>query len=163
MNEDVLERLMMDRALGELPADAATLLDAYLAGQHATLTERSREFADTVELATKALHPRQPQSLPALKALPFSRRPDMLSPWRLAQMAAALVIGFLIGLTLLRQTAPRHRPPVVVVSATQTAPAVTPASSLWSPRRWIDERRSSSPKEPRLLWSSPVQKPQLLN
>ena len=54
MKPDILERLLMDRALGRLDPDAEVLLAGYLANDPAAATQ-ARELHETVSLATEVM------------------------------------------------------------------------------------------------------------
>ena len=57
MKPDILERLLMDRALKRLDPDTEVLLTDYLANDPAAATQ-ARELQETVQLATEVVrHP----------------------------------------------------------------------------------------------------------
>ena len=95
MKPDILERLMMDRALGRLDPDAEVLLADYLANDPAAATQ-ARELQEIVRLATKVLqHPAPVVEMPTqINQLVWRHRTE-----RLLALAASFVIG--VGLTAL--------------------------------------------------------------
>jgi anti-sigma factor RsiW len=151
MNEEIIERLLIDKASGELPADASALLDAWLA-REPDARAQARQIDDTLRLAKLAL------AGPAETAL---LRPRFQPPaWfrRAALMAACFAAGLGLGLFLLRQ--PALAPPAASFAAASDA-------GFWSSSRL---RASSSitgapgakfsAQGARLIWKSPVTRPQ---
>jgi hypothetical protein len=167
MNTETLERLLIDRASGELPPDTAALLDAYLksTSQAAGIAAVTDE---TLLLAKQALAPSSEPVLPPpsfdrpLRILEHENKPD----WRLAQwacgMAACFIGGLVLGSFLMRApTPPALRTPVV---ANQTVAQAAPAQNgFWSISRLHEAASSATPAAPkdRLIWESPVKKPQI--
>ena len=65
MKPDILERLLMDRALGSLNPDAEVLLADYLANDPSAATQ-ARELQETVQLATEVMrHPAPVVEMPS--------------------------------------------------------------------------------------------------
>lgn len=163
MNQETLERLIIDRAFGELPPDVETLLDAYLANDPAQAA-CTREISQTLSYAQEAMKPRQPVALPPLKVTPL-RTPQKVTriSFRLlqpARMAAAFALGLGLGLVVWHRSAPVQVQPGAFASASPKAESAP--STIWSADRWINlETKGPSPRTPRLSWSSPVKKPQL--
>ena len=92
MKPDILERLLMDRALGRLDPDAEMLLADYLTNDPAAATQ-ARELQETVHLATKALR----------RPAPVVEIPNQIHRlvWRhRAEQALALAASFVIGVGL---------------------------------------------------------------
>lgn len=89
MKPDVIERLLMDRALGRFEPDVDALLADYLASDTSAAT-RARELQDVVHLASEAV--RQP--------VPAVEPPNQIHRlvWRhRAEQAMALAASFVIG------------------------------------------------------------------
>jgi anti-sigma factor RsiW len=145
MNDEILERLLMDRCLGELSPDASALLDDWL-GREPAAKAKAAELVDTLQLARHALrHDPAPAVL----------RPRFRAPaWipSLAAMAACFAVG--VGLTwlLLRPLAPPQ--PVAAI----TAPAED--STFWSRDRLQAFARPAISAQPLVQWTSPVRQPQ---
>jgi len=92
MKPEILERLLMDRALGRLDPDAEVLLADYLANDPAAATQ-ARELQETVRLATEVM--RNPA--------PVVEMPTQIHRlvWRhRAEQALALAASFVIGVGL---------------------------------------------------------------
>jgi anti-sigma factor RsiW len=92
MKPDVMERLLLDRALGRLDPDVDALLADYLANDAAAATQ-ARELQDVVHLATGAV--RQP----VLAVEPPNQIHRLV--WRhRAERALALAASFVIGVAI---------------------------------------------------------------
>jgi anti-sigma factor RsiW len=89
MKPDVIERLLMDRALGHLGPDVDALLSDYLANNASTATQ-ARELQSLVHLAREVV--RQP----VLAVEPRNQIPRLV--WRhRAEQALAIAASFVIG------------------------------------------------------------------
>jgi len=103
MKRDVIERLLLDRALGRLDPDVEALLADYLANDTSATTQ-ARELQDLVHLASEAV--RQP--VPAIEPpnqihrLVWRHRAE-----RTLALAASFVVG--VGITALTLRANLHR------------------------------------------------------
>ncbi|HXI83491.1 MAG TPA: hypothetical protein VNL17_05305 [Verrucomicrobiae bacterium] len=95
MKPDILERLLMDRALGRLDPDAEVLLADYLANDPAAATQ-ARELQETVRLATEVMRrPAPVVEMPTqIHQLVWRHRTE-----RVLALAASFIIG--VGLTAL--------------------------------------------------------------
>ena len=95
MKPDILERLLMDRALGRLDLDADVLLTDYLANDPAAATQ-ARELQETVQLATEVmLCPAPAVEMPVqIHQLVWRHRANQM-----LALAASFVIG--VGFTAL--------------------------------------------------------------
>jgi anti-sigma factor RsiW len=154
MKSDVLERLLIDRGAGELSPDVEELLEAHLEREPAARREAA-EIEETLRLAKLALAGRPVVPLP--RPQPSRRLPS----WAWA-MAACFVCGLSLGIFVARaRTAPPR-----TASAPGRETAVTTAaheSGFWSARRL----RAVLPPVPaktenRIVWKSPVKKPEIL-
>jgi anti-sigma factor RsiW len=155
MKSDVLERLLIDRAAGELSPDVAELLEDHL--QHEPAARRAAgEIAETFRLARVALVKEKVIPLP-------TRRPPLQVPMWAWAMAACFVCGLSLGIFAPRggsvnpSIASSAPPPRTVVAA---APDDT---GFWSVRR-IRAAVPVAARRPEnsIIWKSPVQKPQIL-
>lgn len=100
MKPDILERLMMDNALGRLDPDTEVLLADYLADDPAAATQ-ARELQETVQLATEVLHRPTPaiETPNQIHQLVWRHRTE-----RLLALAASFVIGVGLTAALIRGT-----------------------------------------------------------
>lgn len=151
-----LRRLLIDRELGELNADTAALLDAFLA------TGGSSGAAETDTTATI-------RQLRAALAAPPSARPSPLpslriatpSIWRLTGVqrlatAAAIVLAFFAGTRSVTVPSPNWEAKESVVMASSESAA----GGFWALDR-LRHMPSSVAAQPRILnWTSPVSLPQ---
>jgi anti-sigma factor RsiW len=165
MNPEILERLVIDRALGELPPDAATLLDAYLEG-NAEMADTAREIEATMQLAKQALKETRPvklpimQPVPKLVVLPGGRESWQQPVYRAYGMAACFAGGLMIGWLTLRS--PNPVPPVKVESVMVASHGTAGEEGFWSLRR-LRQTTTRTPLEsgPELVWKSPVKVPEI--
>jgi len=141
MNEDVLERLLIDRALGALEPDVMVLLDGFLSGAPQAARE-AQELQTLVTSAAEAVRePVRTPALPQLRRTVF--RPLWTSQW-LAQTAAFLAGAVLTALLLPSRSAPSAPPaPESVQADTGTRLFAAPAS--------VSPRNSSGPLS---FWSN---------
>ena len=118
MKPDVIERLLLDRALGCLDPDVDTLLAHYLANAASAATQ-ARELQDVVHLARKAV--RQP----VLAIEPPNQIHQLV--WRhRAERALALAASFVIGVGItalaLRASLRREDNAVALAPSIQSEP-----------------------------------------
>jgi anti-sigma factor RsiW len=154
MKSDVLERLLIDCATGELSPDVEELLEAHLQHEPAARREAA-EIEETLRLARLALAGQKVVALPGLR--PFSRVPS----WAWA-MAACFVCGLSLGIFGVRG---RSALPRAAFVPSREAVAITTAdeSGFWSARRLRAGLSPVSVKaENRVIWKSPVEKPEIL-
>lgn len=154
MNNEVLERLLIDRTAGELSPDVEELLEAHLQ-QNPAARKEAAEIRETLRLARLAL-----VGQPAV-ALPVVRPSWRILTWALG-MAACFVCGLSLGIFGVRG---RNEPPRITASmASHKTPAIktVDGSGLWSARRF---RAGLSPfavkSGNRIIWKSPVRKPEI--
>lgn len=107
MNAERIERLAMDRALGELNEDAAVLFDTYLA-EHPEVQEWAKGMSETCVHTRKAIDSKtQSESMvnpPASVRCPWSKRIHWA---RLGRWAALVVVSVGIGVTVGRWSRPQ--------------------------------------------------------
>lgn len=173
MDKDMLERLMMDQALGALPPDVEALLTAFLADR--PQDQRSGErIALTVAAARRALV--EPPSA-RLKAFPreeIDRRYRLRRRWewagRITGLAACILIGFgLHAAWNLRGAGSSPNPGSVgtlvdasAPSAHRPAQGAAAVDGFWSWKQ-VYERAHERRREParRVIWDSPFSAPKL--
>ena len=155
MNPEILERLMIDHAAGELPPDVEDLLAAHIL-QNPAARQEAVEIAETLGLARRVLAEQPAVALPMVR----SSTPVLNWAWRLA---ACFVGGLLLGIFCMRGG---QAPPRIIASipSQPAAAAVTTTeeSGIWSARRLRAGRSAVSAKaENRIIWKSPVRKPEI--
>jgi anti-sigma factor RsiW len=154
MKNEVLERLLVDRAVGELPPDVEELLGAYLL-QHPAARKEAAQIRETLRLARLALAGQAAAPLPALNT--SWHVPNWA--WR---MAACFVCGLSLGIFAMRG---RNEPPRVtaaVPSRPVVAKTTADETGIWSARRFQASFSSVTVKaEDRIIWKSPVRKPEM--
>ncbi len=138
MKPDILERLLMDRALGRLDPDAEVLLVDYLANDPSAATQ-ARELQETVQLATEVMRrPAPVAEIPSkIHQLVWRHRTE-----RVLALAASFVIGvgltaLLIHTTPLRENVAVVNPPPPTIAKTQPSLVKSQIESLpfWSNQR----------------------------
>ena len=153
MKNDVLERLLIDSAAGELSPDVKELLEAHLQQEPAARREAA-EIEQTLRLARLALAGQPAVALPASR--PFSGVPS----WAWA-MAACFVCGFSLGIFAVRDGSALPR--TASVPGRETAAIMTAdESGFWSAHRLRAGLSLVGVKaENRVIWKSPIEKPEI--
>ena len=154
MNNEVLERLLIDSASGELAPDVAELLEAHLQ-QNPAARKEAAEVGETLRLAQLALAGQPSAALPVV-------RPSWRVPTWALGMAACFICGLSLGILGMRG---RNEPPRITASIRSqemSAVKTVAGSGLWSARRF---RAGLSPSAVaagnRIIWKSPVRKPEI--
>ncbi len=173
--DDALERLLIDRELGELSDEAAMLIDAHLRS-HPSLEVAARGTSETIRLARSAMAgaPMEPRLLlPKIDFTCATRRARRVSLGLRGiagfAVAAALGLAAWIGFMFGGGRFDRARDAVVANSLRQpglVAARSVPSSfesGFWSAGE-VRRRASSSYKSPRtairhINWTSPVARP----
>lgn len=152
MKLEELDRLLIDRAAGELAPEVAALLDEHLA-HDPTAACRAAELHATMQLARAAVAVRAPESLPPLR--PFAPVPIRESRARRAlggewlRLAAAIVVGLSVGTGVgLELRAPERGPAIVAASPAAVASAETPERAVPATRFWSASRRTAELLQP---------------
>ena len=176
MKPEMLETLMLDRALGELPLAVTELLDEYLT-QHPDAARQADTLAGTLQLARRAVA--MPcETAPRPLALDQLRQVQPARRWRgLTRATLPLAACVVLGLTLgWYADAPRPAPALAPRPEPMAARAVPvePSSSgdgvlrFWSLAKRQAEQRSrpASASHPetryQLRWDSPVKMPRVV-
>ena len=167
MDADTLERLMIDRAMGALPADTEALLAAYLEHQPQATTQ-GKALDQTVSLARQTLDAAPPEA--ALPPFPVSRlaRARRMRRLRLAAaLAACVLIGFGLGgfgPQPLPPAPPEVAQPVATMAIrppTETIGSIDRAT-FWSARAWRERATRDRPSpHRRVIWDSVVKWPRI--
>lgn len=123
MNTELLERLLVDRAFGQLSPDVAALLSEHLA-THPDDEKLAGELAEVVTLAAAAL--KRPITVAALPTpIPALLWRQRAHHW--LAMAASFALGASATLFGIRAT-PLQRPANVAHEGSQQQPGVEPAA-----------------------------------
>ena len=159
MKPEIIERMLIDRALGALEPDTDALLDAYLEKEPA-LKNLAAGIDETVLLTKQAMPIPKLAGLPPLKARPF---PSPESRFRFPSALlwpAGIAAAFFLGLSL-SVLIPRQNTTLIsdMRPATETRPAiaVTPSNNAAAPQGFWSIKRlasltpnSSAPAQPRV-------------
>jgi hypothetical protein len=149
MNAEILEKLLIDQALGALPPEVESLLKAYLQ-KDAPANQESRQWEVVVDNAQRSLAAEMP-ALPPFDREKLQARINTRKNWRRAAqfsaigagMAACLVIGMLMGYGRAAETAriaqtagSKALQPIPTALATPSGEQKTAAvSDFWSESR----------------------------
>ncbi len=161
MNTETLERLLIDRHLGELSEDAECLLDEFISN-----TPEAQTAADTIDATlrsvTRAMKvtPNEATPLPPLATMPADSQPIVFrtSLARRFALAAAIVLSFWLG--------GRMNGPLPQMNF-DTGPQITQVSDASNENVWSLRHHSSRTNLNRntmsthIQWTSPVAKPLL--
>jgi hypothetical protein len=138
MDNQIMERLMMDDALGQLSPDVSALLRAY-----ASISGDDQEHAIWIKLAASAKDALTDDTIPQAPSIQSLRSARLAYFTRISLAAAAvLIVGIALGLSLPLMTA-RHAVPVAPIAQTtipiEIQPPPPPASSgdFWSSQRLL--------------------------
>ena len=175
MDNETMERLLIDRRLGELPPDTRCLLDAYLQVSPADAAAIA-EINAVIDLAAQALLPKTTLTADELPPLglsapqveespgrPLSLKPQAFWPRPLA-LAASILLAFFLGTRWVQPPdAPMERD-VQITDALSPASLNPQASSLdntdfWSVARYAPTRGDRAPSQPaasHVEWTSPL-------
>ncbi|HVP11498.1 MAG TPA: hypothetical protein VMV94_09965 [Phycisphaerae bacterium] len=139
MKPETLQRLLIDRHLGELPPDVTELVDAY-AAMNATAAEARSSIQETLDLARRASAPTCMENLPALP--PLTRRPSLrtgltgshFGTWtRAAVLAATIVLTFLLGTRFSPSISPQaNQGGISGLAATELGRSQASGNSFWA-------------------------------
>ena len=160
MNEEILERLVIDRASGALSPDVEELLAAHLR-QNPDAQEAATQIADILGLARVALADPSGEVL----TLPIRREPAR-TPWVpdwAWKMAACFICGLALGGFAFHtrlNPAPLAQAAATPHLAALPIPAAPDTAGIWSIRRYRAALASanSRPEKP-IIWQSPLKKP----
>jgi len=159
MDEEVIERLLIDRAVGALDPDVEALLCDFLAGNR-EIDERYLATAEVVELSRTLLRSEDKATLPEFRAQhDFGAQRRRIVPLQIVGIAAALLVCFFMGRQFPNDDLPVSRPSIAVhVDAAQSKP---------SEGMWTIARTRIRPKAPirstSWRWTSPVRQPEPVN
>jgi hypothetical protein len=165
MEVEILERLLMDRALGGLSPDVEALLAAHLA-HNAGAAGRAREFEAAAIAARQVLNSGGPLALPhfpaaQIRGLERTRR-QLVLVRNVAGIAASVIVGIGLGVAFFRGPAARPETVPTPIAIVATAGPAAPRGEFWSAQRLYEKsRRTEHPDAVRLIWDSAVSTPRL--
>jgi anti-sigma factor RsiW len=149
MKTEMLDRLLFDRALGELTPEVAALLEEYLA-QNPTAARRALELTATVQLARSAVA--LPRETPCPLDLDRLRRAEQVESRKVRsaeifRLAVCLAIGLTVG-WLTRSTPEKIAIDTAAIGTPSDSPreAPTPSADFWSRTRLAAEHHASPPE-----------------
>jgi len=127
MKRETLERLFIDRALGQLAPDVEELLQAQIINDPPS-AQLSDELAETVRLASELMKTGAPAANPHLPIRTW-RRMEMTR--RALALAASFVIGAAAAMCVVRIVAPAHESATAFASKTTIdRPETSPPPAL---------------------------------
>lgn len=168
MNADVLDRLLMDRALGVLASDVETLLSAYLE-REPEAARRAAEYATATGLAGDVLRAGAVPSLPPFPEATLRQAETVRRRLRLVRQVASLAACVLIGVGVGTWLSSDHGSAVEPGPGPRTT-AIAVADAGSSDTRagfWSLERLSEGVQQKKrtrsvlFQWESPIRKPNL--
>jgi anti-sigma factor RsiW len=167
MDPDALDRLLMDRALGALPPDVATLVEAYVE-RDAAAAARARGFDTAASAARRVLKQDLVAPLPPFPAAQMQRLEQVRRQVRYlrntAALAAAIVLGFALGAVFLHgsHAALPSAPAVVSIQGIRPSPPTTSAGGFWSSERLLHAAQAAKRTDSTsVIWDSAVSTPRL--
>lgn len=169
MSPETIERLILDKALGALPADCQALLEAYLESRPSEMAS-CRSTEDLLGRVRIAMTDGVAQPLPSFPAGRLSRVRRIGLTGRVAMSVAAVAACVLLGFGLHAMVFPDMplRPDVpkavlvVQVDAVRPAQAHRDGDGFWSGRRLSEQATEAPQPTPSpLIWGSPARTPRL--
>jgi hypothetical protein len=187
MDQETLERLMLDDSLGALSDDIRTLLAERIGPAAGPAAARAARYRRTVDEARAALARPERAALPPFPAARLMREAGALRRRRLVGRIAALAAGLVLGLGIgfiafgraaapapgptpvsVAQADPEDAAPVPLpVQAAQVAalppgPAPEAVTEFWSLRRLAARAMAARSQIPvKVTWVSPVEQPRI--
>jgi len=160
MDQETLERLMLDDALGALSVDASELLAAYAR----TLPGGDERLAGWQRVAATARAAMPSESAEALP--PFPVRRTVSNPWRMVRMglsvAAVLAIGVAIGSWMPRGPGAPAQVAVVTQAIVAEMPSGGGVRDFWSTQRLLASALGRKHESPSAWhWTSPITQPEM--
>jgi anti-sigma factor RsiW len=169
MDPTILERLLIDRRLGELSPDAASLLDAYLQ-MNPDARAIEAEVTATIDAAQRVLKDERPAQDWPMPTLSMPSATGMSGstpfPWPAWQWYRRLAVAAAIGLAFFLGSRLAPGPtPVLVENRPRTNAVVTqekPTEGFWSLRRLQKNVPPASGKDRQhVTWPAPFSKPRI--
>lgn len=184
IDAETIDRLLLDRQLGTLSADAATLLEAYIESDEQA-TRLADEYSRTLMTARRVLCQSMPvgrrsesgrESLPPHLRRRLQKDSVLRGPFRLMRSisAAAALVVVSVGLSAMwfssRENgvgdaiAQRNTLNKTTAGTGDAQPAYTASTEnggFWSERRLLERAAQDRPRPSGWRWQSPTQWPQL--
>ena len=166
MNPDTLERLVIDRAMGELSPDVAALLEAHMK-LHPQVADEVRQIEETLVLAERSFQGASQPVLPPPSfdsdVLKFPKAPTPAALWlRMAPgLAACLIAGVLLGSGLVQHRDIRRSSQSATTSHLLVSTPLD-ESAFWSIHRLRPQHLADAGLgRPKVSWKSPTQRPEI--
>lgn len=165
MSPESFDVLITDRELGELPPETLELLEAYLA-LHPKAEAEGADVMETIAVARRAVV--MPPEIPRSE-LVVNRLRQERARWGMrrrltavARVAAGVALGLGIGWLWFARSITTSSTSVAAVAVHQSPTTGNEASTFWRRNNFtVAAAETSSGREPRVHWSSPVKKPRL--
>jgi len=159
MDKEVIDRLMIDRAVGVLDPDVEELLRDFLA-RNRDIEERYLATAEVIELSRTVLRSEDKTMLPDFRVpQEFEARRRRIVPLQIIGIAAALLACFFMGRQFPNDGQLVSRPAIAFNVAAEQS---TPKEGMWT-----IARTRMQPKAPirstSWKWTSPVRQPEPVN
>jgi hypothetical protein len=169
MDDETLQRLMLDDSLGALSDDIRSLLAECIEAAGAPAAARAAQYRRTVDDARAAMVQPSGAALPPFPAARLRREALTIrrrrAAGRIAALAACLVLGLGLGrLVFGRADVPAPAPAAITVAqvAAPAAPAPQAVTEFWSSSRLAARAMAARPEAPlKVTWTSPVQQPRI--
>jgi hypothetical protein len=150
MKPEMLETLLLDRALSELSPEVSALLDAHLA-QNSAAARRAAEISATLQLARAAVVARVAAPSRALDLARLQREHRGIHSTarrtEIFRLAACLALGLVLGWLARPSRDVVKRAPAVAALA--PARATDPATQFWSVAHFAREAAELQPQNKR--------------
>ena len=163
MTQETLERLLIDRTLGELPTETTELLEEYLRlrPDRGVIEARVSETVRLARLALRAEEPVEGTALPPLSPRvreEASPRRTHVGRWRRhLAVAAGLLLAFFLGSSLTSPDASRDTLPVAHGTTGGSHHTAVHSSEFWSLSRLQADRASrTATRTQRIKWIGPL-------
>ncbi len=165
MNPEVIERLLIDRGMGELSEDVNALLQAHL-DTHPADVDAAEEIDDTIVLAWRAVQTapadRPATHPPFVHVVQSHRRRATLQSWtRRLATAATIALAFWLGTYA---APPSRHPEPVAMNHAQPSPRTgsNGSTGFWSTARLRQSITAHRPSpHPRIPWPGPLTRPHI--
>lgn len=159
MDKEIIDRLIIDRAVGVLDPDVEALLGDYLA-RNREIEERYLVTAEVIELSRTLLRSEDKTMLPDFRVPhQFEARRRRILPLQMVGIAAALLACFFMGRQFPNDGLPVSRPSIAF---NVTAEQSTPKEGMWTIAR--SRMRPKAPiRATSWKWTSPVRQPEPVN
>lgn len=156
MNKEILDRLLIDRALGALDSDTKALVDDYLA-HHPDAQTQYEATCEVTELSRNLLREEGTEAPPLRFPQKSTVRRRMIFP-NAVGLAASLLICFYLGKQFPTQPS---APPPLPMTAHAENDSRDDNMGIWSLKRFHSPDRPV--RSTQWKWTSPVRQPELID